>query len=281
MKRKLKFIFMLLFLSIFIFIQQDTTYAETVNLEGGELVNNRTLVPLRSIFEELGASVSWNQETKTVTAAKDNKEVWLQIGSKITEVDGKVVTIDVPAQVKNGRTLVPLRFVSEAMGASVRWDGNNNIATIIQGKKMINVALGNKVEKEENILKEPLEVVDKNLMDYNGNMYSTGISLNIIGTPELTLLIWNTTKKDIDAFEFEAHLYDTFDRPVNKVGTDSNLFKGIAQNILIRADAETFGAEYPWDAITWNLVLYDLATEVKDIKITSVHFTDGTIWKAK
>ena len=83
--------------------------------------NGSTLVPLRGIFESLGATVNWNQSTKTIDAKKGETSIWLKIGSTTTKVNGKNVTISVPAQVVNGSTLVPLRFISEALGAKVEW----------------------------------------------------------------------------------------------------------------------------------------------------------------
>lgn len=137
MKKLMFCIFVLFLVSGF---SSTTIMASTnnvVTLDGGKIVNNRTLVPLRSIFEELGASVQWDQKTKTITATKGNTTIWLKIGSKNTEVNGKTVTIDVPAQIHNGSTLVPLRFISESMGASIEWNANDQTAVIDLSNKTI------------------------------------------------------------------------------------------------------------------------------------------------
>lgn len=81
----------------------------------------RTLVPLRGIFEKLGASVDWNAATQTVTASRGGRAVTLTIGKSQARVNGKTVNLDVPAQLVDGRTMVPLRFVGEALGAGVVW----------------------------------------------------------------------------------------------------------------------------------------------------------------
>lgn len=86
------------------------------------LENGRTLVPLRAIFEALGASVEWDAMTQTVKSVKDNTQISLQIGSSSMYVNGTAKTLDVPAKIINSRTLVPVRAVSEAYGASVEWD---------------------------------------------------------------------------------------------------------------------------------------------------------------
>jgi len=83
----------------------------------------RTLVPLRAICESLGATVEWDGRTNTVTAIKDSTTVKLTIGKTIAYKNGVAVKLDVPARIINNRTMVPVRFVGEAMGADVAWDG--------------------------------------------------------------------------------------------------------------------------------------------------------------
>ncbi|NLC10737.1 MAG: hypothetical protein GX767_00600 [Firmicutes bacterium] len=90
-----------------------------------QLIEGRTMVPLRGVFEYLGAVVSWEQETLTVKAFReeDGRTVTLTINSCLASIDGKEVTLDVPAMLYQNRTLIPLRFVTEAFGATVLWDG--------------------------------------------------------------------------------------------------------------------------------------------------------------
>jgi len=96
-----------------------------------QIVDGRTLVPLRAIFEALGAEVNWNETTQTITGTKDGTTVVLPLGSTTPTVNGQTVIIDVPAMVQNGRTLVPLRFVAEALDVNVNWYANARIITII------------------------------------------------------------------------------------------------------------------------------------------------------
>ncbi|SMP57834.1 stalk domain-containing protein [Anoxynatronum buryatiense] len=90
------------------------------------LIEGRTLVPLRAIFESLGAEVEWNDQTRTVTGRKGTTTVVLPIGSRYPTVNGAPVEIDVPGTLVNGRTMVPARFVSESFGGQVVWDGANH-----------------------------------------------------------------------------------------------------------------------------------------------------------
>lgn len=75
-----------------------------------------TLVPLRGIFESLGASVFYDASTKKIHATKGSTVVELQLGKKEALVNGKKVTLSVAAEVMNGSTMVPLRFISESLG---------------------------------------------------------------------------------------------------------------------------------------------------------------------
>ncbi len=83
--------------------------------------NGRTLVPMRAIFENLGASIAWDGETSTVTGTKDGIEVKLTIGNTTAYVNGREITLDTPATLIDSRTMVPVRFVSESLGATVKW----------------------------------------------------------------------------------------------------------------------------------------------------------------
>ncbi|MCL6448751.1 MAG: phosphate ABC transporter substrate-binding protein PstS family protein [Armatimonadetes bacterium] len=87
------------------------------------LEQGRVLVPMRAIFEAIGATVDWDGQTRTVTGRKGDVEVILKIGDVNARVSGRNVTLDVAAKVVNDRTLVPLRFVSESLGAAVDWNG--------------------------------------------------------------------------------------------------------------------------------------------------------------
>ena len=91
--------------------------------------NGRTLVPLRKIFEALGASVEWDENTRTVTSVKDGVTVVLTIGSNIMYVNGNSVELDVPAQIIGDRTLAPVRAVAEGFNCKVDWE--NDTRTVI------------------------------------------------------------------------------------------------------------------------------------------------------
>jgi hypothetical protein len=90
----------------------------------------RTLVPFRKILEELGTEVSWDSEKQIVTAKKNATEMSLKIGINYGYVNGNKVNLDVPPEIYGGRTFVPLRFISENLGAEVNWEGSTNTVFI-------------------------------------------------------------------------------------------------------------------------------------------------------
>ncbi len=97
--------------------------SKPLNFEVAPMIENgRTLVPLRAIFEAMGATVEWNDATKTVIATKGNNYLVLTIGSTEPTVNGAVWPIDVPAKIVKDRTMAPLRFVGEAFGGQVDWN---------------------------------------------------------------------------------------------------------------------------------------------------------------
>lgn len=87
-----------------------------------QIMSGRTMVPMRAIFEKLGYEVDWNASEKMVTGTKADSRVTLKIDSDAAEINGQPATLDVPAKLVGGSTLVPLRFVSESAGAKVFWD---------------------------------------------------------------------------------------------------------------------------------------------------------------
>lgn len=95
-----------------------------------KVVNNSTFIPLRGVLENMGASLSWDGKLQTVTIQKDSTTIKLVIGSKRVLVNGKAQSLSVAPFLEKGYTFVPLRFISETLGANVTWNAKDFIASI-------------------------------------------------------------------------------------------------------------------------------------------------------
>ncbi len=91
--------------------------------------NDFTMVPFRAIFEAMGATVGWDQDSKSVVGYLETEDDFIDIGMQIdlpyAFVRGEKVDLDIPAEITDDFTFVPLRFVAENLGADVEWDHDN------------------------------------------------------------------------------------------------------------------------------------------------------------
>ena len=94
------------------------------------IIDGRTMVPVRAIFEAVGANIDFDAETKTITARNGDTTVNMTVGANAVTVNNKEVQLDAPAVIVNGRTLAPARFVAETFGYTVQWDAENKIVKI-------------------------------------------------------------------------------------------------------------------------------------------------------
>ncbi len=92
--------------------------------------NDRTMVPMRAIFEALGASVSWDDATKTAIGVKDGIEVKITIVENVIYKNFEPITLDCAAEITNDRTMVPVRAIGEAFGCTVTWNDETKTVEI-------------------------------------------------------------------------------------------------------------------------------------------------------
>ena len=103
-----------------IFVDNEPVATDTSPI----VINGLTMVPARAIFEALGASVTWDQQLKTVTIVKSDRLIHIIIGNSHMAVNERVVKLDTPAILHNNRTLLSLSAVCEAFCCFVQWDDN-------------------------------------------------------------------------------------------------------------------------------------------------------------
>ncbi len=86
------------------------------------ILNNRTMIPARAVFEEMGAKVTWDAAKRSVGVTYKDITIEMKIDSDVAQVNGMGVRLDSPAVIVNDRTMIPLRFIGEAIGSQVSWD---------------------------------------------------------------------------------------------------------------------------------------------------------------
>jgi hypothetical protein len=92
--------------------------------------NGRTLIPVRFVTEDLGATVEWNAEDREVYITKDKANILIRIGQEKILVNGVTKTMDTKAIIRYDRTYVPIRYVAEGLGATVGWDAGTRTVII-------------------------------------------------------------------------------------------------------------------------------------------------------
>ena len=123
-------------------VEIKMTIGESIGYVNGEakeldaapiIKDNRTMLPVHFVAENLGATVEWDGENSTATLTTDEAEIKITIGAPEAYVNGEPVALDAPAFIENSRTYLPVRFVAENLGATVEWDGETSTATITLG----------------------------------------------------------------------------------------------------------------------------------------------------
>lgn len=159
----------------------------------------RTLVPLRAIFEGLGAEVTWHQSSGSIFCYRDGATIDLTVNDRIGYINGECVTLDVPPIAVNGRTMVPVRVVSEALGAICEWKGEQNLVDITSNDGYVGVM---RVDYEA-LLPSNLKVLAPDLI---GIIYMEGNMVNHTSYPILSYSLCCLDKRS-----GEHHYLSTYD----------------------------------------------------------------------
>ncbi|MFP4457501.1 MAG: stalk domain-containing protein [Clostridia bacterium] len=187
MKRRVS-LFILFILALSLLVVPSYSEQEIrVSVDGGyisfdvqpTIIDGRVLVPLRAIFEALDVIPVWHSSTKTVTAEKDSRTIELTIDSYQAKIDGEVVEIDVPGTIVDGRTIVPARFIAEALDAEVLWDAVDRIVIInsseYQAEKQLNSLDFEQISQlSESVVKIYVENINGGYFSGSGFFYEDG-----------------------------------------------------------------------------------------------------------
>ena len=134
---------------------------EAGNIVEPKIINNRTMVPMRKIFEVLGCTINWDGETRTVTAVKEDTNITLQINNDKAILksadDEETITLDSAPVILNNRTMVPVRFIAESLEKKVGWDPETRTVIIIDLEH-----IEQKIKEELPLAYELSELIEKN-----------------------------------------------------------------------------------------------------------------------
>lgn len=134
--------------------------------------DGRTLVPLRGVFDAMGYEIKWLQDSKTAALIKNGVSIIIKIGSNEIKANGNSVLVDVPAQIINSRTMIPLRAVAEISNATVDWNKDERLASVVYDETAPVYAdeTYNKMETTEKEYMQALISGIKELKEYAGGM---------------------------------------------------------------------------------------------------------------
>lgn len=143
MKKYILTAFAVLLMSTTIFANTEVeVYSNGNHVEDkGVIVDGRTLVPVRGVFEYMGYTVDWDNATKTATLTNEKKGIVITLtnGNEGFTVNDKTITPDVPQQIINGRFMLPLRAVGEAIDARVKWYEDKKTAIINENNNFFEI----------------------------------------------------------------------------------------------------------------------------------------------
>ncbi|MDQ2087005.1 stalk domain-containing protein [Herbivorax sp. ANBcel31] len=176
------------------------------------IVNGRTMVPVRGVFESLDAKVSWFEETKTVLVLKENTRIYLIVDSLNAYVNEELVKLDVPAKIINGRTLVPIRFISETLGAKVSWDENNRTVRI-------------------DVDNYPYSYNESMSIEYLSEKYQDNMEF-LIGSPleYIEFLFGIPDRVDLSKYGFDWYIYNSDLEKYLMIGIEDDTVVGLYSN---------------------------------------------------
>lgn len=190
---------------------------ESVELDVAPLiVDGRTMVPIRFIGEALNAKVEWDGVNKQATVSLKDRNIVLTLEKNTALVDGKQVALDVPPTIVNGRTFVPLRFISENMGLFIKYTAETKTIEISDkdfNQNHMPTANTNQQNPDSSSTELPIEATKDPLLDFEG-LYGTWY----IWTPGSVTNLYDKTTGDYATHDY-THGADQGKVVINKDGT--------------------------------------------------------------
>jgi len=204
-----------------------------------QIVDGRTLVPMRLTFEKMGLEIEWDPVEQRITGKSEDFSIVFEIGSRRVFIDNDVEKIlDVPAMIIDNRTMVPLRFLTESMGYNVVWNGTSNL--ILLSKSPIVEWKAGGYEKASPYREYEIKFLNGEITDeirYTGKTESVQTEWRIEGY------------EAISPFREYERLY------INGVRSAETRYTGKTKPIENIIEKVSYNWEYPQDWYTWSFSL--------------------------
>lgn len=225
--------------------------------QAAQIVNDRTLVPARGVFEAMGNRVEWNDETRTVkvtsstgvtvaTIVIDSAEMTVRTYKSLLVAEDVTVELDVPAQIMNDRTMIPLRAVSEAFNCEVEWDEENYCVNITTGEpaRLEGAIIPTPTPDEEKVTMS-LETDATNVAE--GEEFDVYINVANVPADYFVSALVGTIEYDKSKFEYvadsSAFLDDSGNVIENSVPTDNDTVNNGYAFYVMNIDENTANKE--------------------------------------
>lgn len=184
-----------------------------------QIVNGRTMVPMRAIFEALEAKIEWNSNTRTITCNKDDISILMTIDNNLLYKNEDAILLDVAPMIKDNRTLVPVRAIAETFDANVEWDEETKTVTIVTNDNLSKSNIQNSInaqntektsnitdkEKQDNKPESEKQIISNNTSNKTSfDEYMNSLSSKLIAgydtvalvKPDNTLWMWGCNSEN-------------------------------------------------------------------------------------
>lgn len=246
---------------IMVFLHQEQLKLENPLIKQ----DNQILIPLREIFTRLGATVGYDEKTKTITTVKADRQTTLTINSKKVLVNDTEITLAVPAKIINWLTYVPMDLVTKALGPIISWDQEKNRIDITviyqkgellpQGSDFINLIINGKI----NPLEEPTILKSSTtLVHLNGITHELGAFVTWHEETETVIV-----QKDKTIIEVQINRDAAFVNGKSlPLAVPAQIING-SIFVPVRFVSEALGAQVLWDPLTSNVEIFTISEPVE------------------
>ncbi|HCT63902.1 MAG TPA: hypothetical protein DIC60_01255 [Lachnospiraceae bacterium] len=242
-----------------------------------QIINNTTMVPLRTIFESMDYDVYWDDATKTVTGINNETIIQLTINNSIAYKNGKSIDIVTPAQIVNGSTLVPLRFIAESVSATVDWDETTHTVYIFTTQETLDtVQSAADVSVDANEIKKSTVLINSTKLQGSGVIISPDgyivTNFHVVAqTSEIEIEFYNHR-----VYSGNIHIagYDTTrDLVILKINAENLPFAAIGNSDTVKISDNVTAIGSPNGVL--NVVSTGAVTDRNDFIISSSAYITG------